>query len=271
MNSLGFSSFFFQLPIYTPVKIDDGNQNQFYDLINAAYDRDSEVFTGYNPARKSESSFTIYGFHSRYGDRRAYVENGGPAQITIKCKRWDDLMDFFIYYNEQDKVLMKVGQYPSIADFHIHEVKKYNKVLSREKLREFTRAIGLAANGVGIGSFVYLRRIFEDLIEEAHSASKAEAGWNEEAFTRGRMADKIQLLEAHLPPFLVDNKSLYGILSTGVHSLTEDDCLAHFDTVRIGIELILDEKLEAFDRKRKIEEAKQKLAALSTKLKGGKE
>jgi hypothetical protein len=271
MNPLDFSSFFFQLPIYTPVKIDSANQNQFYDILSAAYDRDSEVFNGYNPMRKSESSFAVNSFRSRHGDPTMYSHYGGPAQITVRCKRWDDLMEFFIYYNQETGILMKVGQYPSIADFHIHEVKQYNKVLSKEKLREFTRAIGLAANGVGIGSFVYLRRIFEGLIEEAHTAARTDAGWNEELFTRGRMTDKIQLLEAHLPPFLVENRALYGILSTGVHSLTEDDCLAHFDTVRVGIELILDEKLEASERKRKVEEAKQKLAALSSKLKGGKE
>ena len=40
-------------------------------------------------------------------------------------------------------------------------IKQYDKELRKPDLKEFTRAIGLAANGVGIGSFVYLRRIFE--------------------------------------------------------------------------------------------------------------
>ena len=41
-------------------------------------------------------------------------------------------------------------------------------------MREFTKAIGLAANGVGIGSFVYLRRIFENLVFQAFDEAKKE-------------------------------------------------------------------------------------------------
>jgi hypothetical protein len=49
---------------------------------------------------------------------------------------------------------MKVGQYPSIANLHISRFKDFTKVISKEKIKEVTRGIGLAANGVGIGSFV---------------------------------------------------------------------------------------------------------------------
>jgi hypothetical protein len=265
MDFLDFSNFFFRLPIYTPVSVP--TKQDLYKIIRAAYSDSDAVFEGYNPIRKSESSFRVTSFDSPYQGPE-YMKIGGVARLVIRCKRWDDYMYFFIRYTVDDEKVIKIGQYPSIADFQIHEIKKYTKVLSKEKLREFTRAIGLAANGVGIGSFVYLRRIFESLIEEAHTIAKKDSGWNEEAFLRARMADKIQILETHLPPFLVANKSLYGILSVGVHALNEEDCLAHFDTVRVGIELILDEKLEAFERKRKIEEAQQKLAALTNKVKG---
>ena len=161
---------------------------------------------------------------------------------------------------------MKIGQYPSIADFHISQIKKYDKVLTTEKLKEFTRAIGLAANGVGIGSFVYLRRIFEDLIEEAHSKASELSLWNEADYKQKRIVEKIELLKPFLPDFLVENRTLYGILSVGIHSLKEEDCLAYFETVRVGIELILDEKLEKFQKQLKIEEAKKKLAVVASKV-----
>ncbi|WP_394421910.1 hypothetical protein [Tenacibaculum mesophilum] len=54
--------------------------------------------------------------------------------------------------------------------------------------------------------------------------------------------------------------------SVGVHSLKEKDCLAYFETVKVGIELILDEKLEEFKKKLKIEEAKKKLATVASKV-----
>lgn len=49
---------------------------------------------------------------------------------------------------------------------------------------------------------------------------------------------------------------MYSLLSKGVHELSEEDCLAHFDTLRIGIELILDEKLDRKERERKFQDAK---------------
>jgi hypothetical protein len=39
--------------------------------------------------------------------------------------------------------------------------------------REFGKAVGLGAHGVGIGAVVYLRRIIESLIEEAHQTAKS--------------------------------------------------------------------------------------------------
>ena len=41
-----------------------------------------------------------------------------------------------------------------------------------------------------------------------------------------------------------------------IHELSEEDCLKHFETLRIGIELILDERIEQCERERKIAAAK---------------
>jgi hypothetical protein len=80
------------------------------------------------------------------------------------------------------------------------------------------------------------------------------------------MDEKINLLSAHLPVFLTENRAIYSILSLGIHELKEDVCLAHFDTLRVGIEIILDEKLDEFRKKEKIETAKKKLSQLQQKI-----
>lgn len=165
------------------------------------------------------------------------------------------------------KTLTKVGQYPSVADFHVSEIKQYSKLLPPEKLKEFSRAIGLAANGVGIGSFVYLRRIFEYLIGQALIKAIDEKATNEGDFQRARMDEKIELLKLYLPQFLVDNKSMYSILSLGIYELDEKSCLVHFDTMRVGIEIILDEKLEELRKQEKILAAKKKLDQLKSEIK----
>ena len=75
------------------------------------------------------------------------------------------------------------------------------------------------------------------------------------------------MLKQHLPEFLVENRKLYGIMSVGVHTLSEAECLAAFPVVRIGIDLILDEHLERHAREKKITEASKKISLLGTTLK----
>jgi hypothetical protein len=130
-----------------------------------------------------------------------------------------------------------------------------------------SRAIGLAANGVGIGSFVYLRRIFENLIWTGFNEHKATVNIPDNDFAVMRMDGKIQTLRDYLPKFLVENKSLYSILSLGIHEHKEEDCLAYFETVRVGIEIILDKKLEKQKRKEKIKAAQRQISDLNSKLK----
>ncbi len=62
------------------------------------------------------------------------------------------------------------------------------------------------------------------------------------------MNEKIALLKRELPSFLVENPKLYGILSKGIHDLTESDCLANFEALKLAIMVILDEKLIASER-----------------------
>lgn len=239
--SLTVSEFFFDLPIYTPVKFDEHTFDVYRKILDRNY---REEFEGYNPWKKIESTFVV---------TTDLLPNGGlldgHGTIQIKCKRTDEIFRFYVLGDSNTFSLMKTGQYPSVADFHISEIKKYNKLLPSERLKEFTRAIGLAANGVGIGSFVYLRRIFEHLITEAYTLCLGEGLVTEDQYNRSRMDQKIGLLSAHLPNFLVANRSIYSILSLGIHELDEKTCLAHFDTLRVGIEIILDEKLDEIKKK----------------------
>ena len=271
------SEFFFDIPLYTEIKITDKNISILEDIL--LLNKSDISFDGYNPIRKLDSTFEIkreaeYEFNYSLDTHISYksiIENllktGGYRTINAKCKRYNDIFAFSIFYNVEEKYLIKIGQYPSIADFHIYEIKQYDKLLSKDVLKEFTKAIGLAANGVGIGSFVYLRRIFENLILESFEEAKQEGKVEEETFSRSRMDEKIGLLEDYLPPFLVENKSIYSILSKGIHELDENTCLEYFEPMKVGIEIILDQKLEKKKQKEKVEEAKKKIQQVTKKIK----
>ena len=78
---------------------------------------------------------------------------------------------------------------------------------------------------------------------------------------------KLIFSKCELPEFLVENKALYGILSNGIHELTEDECKEYFPTVKLGVELILDEKLEAKKKQDKIALAEESIASIKGDLK----
>lgn len=157
--------------------------------------------------------------------------------------------------------LQKIGQSPSPADIAKREIRKYAGTLSEPYYSEFNRAIGLASNKVGIGSFVYLRRILERLVDQTLCQVHADPDTREE-IRNLPMADRVKRLADHLPTFLVENKSVYRILSLGIHQLEEGQCLAAFDVLKSGIELILDQSLEKKEREQKLDSAARGLADL---------
>lgn len=204
----------------------------------------SETMDAYCIWCDRESVFQAHDYtysHSAFSDWRRKADVF--ERVSYRCTR-DDAHQYFIYYLKQKDVLQKIGQFPSAADFQIPQAEKYRKTLGEKQYKELTRGIGLNAHGVGIGAFVYPRRIFENLIEEAHQQAKKDGEFSEEAYGEARMDEKIQLLQDHLPEFLVENKNLYSILSKGLHELSEEECLEYFQAIKIGIEQILDEKIE---------------------------
>lgn len=164
-----------------------------------------------------------------------------------------------------DNSMMKIGQYPSTADMTFPELDAYKNVISKEDRKELGTAIGLFANGVGAGSYVYLRRILERLIYQA----KTNAGdiVDDEDFEQARTAERIRMLEGYLPEILIKNTTIYGILSKGIHELSEEDCRKYFPVVKECIYQILGmwESL----RKRQADEAvlNKALNAITTSIK----
>ncbi len=147
------------------------------------------------------------------------------------------------HFRVQQGCLLKIGQFPSMMDLKTYGYRKYQSILG-DRYRELTKAAGLFAHGLGIGSFVYLRRIFERLITEAHQRAAQADGWDDSQWKDSlRIEEKIRLLRSHLPAFLAENRSIYAVLSKGIHELSEEECLRYFPVIRESIEAILDEQL----------------------------
>ena len=277
--------FLFDLPLYHKVPRDDSEDIINFLMTGGLGKREVD---GYNPIEQCESTFAM--FCSAYNTVQnplgrghlevSYVsgksEKFDTFEVILKCKRYGTFLHYLVHaeYDNEDyehshiMSISKVGQYPSVADFHIGQVRKYNKVLPQDKMREFTKAIGLAANGVGIGSFVYLRRIFEHLVFEAlEVALSKDEQFDRDTFTTAKMNEKIKMLSGYLPDFLVENHTIYGILSKGIHELSEEVCNEHFSIIRESIEMILDEKLDAYQKEQKKKSIRQALSRIAGEIK----
>jgi hypothetical protein len=235
-----------------------------YDIIESARFGDS-IHEGdvdaYSAKNDIDTTYTIY---SREVDDYSFKNF---YKITLTCKRKsNDVLRFFVYDN--DEIVVKLGQLPSLADIQFAEIgRKYNQFLSEQELRDFKKAVDLAAHGYGAGSFVYLRRIFENLINGALRINKASMGVSEEDFRKKWMVDKVELLKDCLPSQLLEMKNVYKVLSKGVHELSEQECLKYFPALKLSIDLILEQKIEIEAKKKRDEEVKKQLEDIAREIK----
>lgn len=252
--------FFIGLPLYSCYKVNEKNFPKLREFMR--YDGPLDT---YCVQCGRESVFNVQ--FSPVANTNLHRNNWSDSlyiHFMAYCSRDRDHTASYSFKLDDEEGVTKVGQYPSMADADGVKLKKYRSVLDKELHSGFSKAVGLVSHGVGAGAVVYLRRIFESLIEGAHAEAKKDSDWvklHEAEYAAGRVADRVKSLRNYLPSYLVDHHTMYGVLSSGVHNMSEQECLELFPTLRIGIELILDQKIQ------KKEEA-EKVAALQKMLSG---
>jgi len=173
-------------------------------------------------------------------------------------------LDYIVITNENK--MKKIGQFPSFADLSFPELKEYKNVMGKENEKELKRAIGLYASGIGVGSFVYLRRIFERIIMTAGKKAIDDGNVTQEEFDRARIDEKIKMISMYIPKLLTENRIVYGIISKGIHELSEEECLEFFPVMKDFIIMIL----RQWEKTRRDEEDEKKIRAsissISSKL-----
>ena len=195
------------------------------------------------------------------------LENGKFAAV-LNCQRVESHQYFFIF-DYTNLHLTKYGQLPSLEDIVGGDIKKFANVLPKKELQELKRATGLASHGIGIGAFVYLRRIFEGLIKR-HYNEFISANGEISGFNAMRMNEKIAALNSVLPNALVQNSLAYGILSAGIHELDEDTCRDYFPIVREAIIVILEQDLQKRQQADAEKKLQSEIAAVAAKVKANK-
>lgn len=259
------TKFLIERPLYSKMKFDPENEEHVKQI------REILSFKGpidaYCPECKKETtyrSFRASGGGAGHAPLPVTQQKGiinDTYWVELACSR-DHAHKLLFAIKTYNGNVQKIGQYPSIQDMSEQHLSRYKSVLSPSHFIELKTAVSLSAHGIGIGSFVYLRRIFENLVEEAHEIKKITSGWDESTYRKSKMSEKIELLKDALPDFLVANRGLYSVMSKGLHELTEKECIEIFPVIKTGIELILDEHLSTKQKDAKIKEASVSIAHL---------
>lgn len=213
----------------------------FHDIFCklAEYNKDSQnpIFRGINEPYRNQPVFIDYLF------------------FCTGCKR-------IHYYTMMFKgnTVTKIGQYPSFASKEKLELKKYkNLKMVKKYYIELIRSVDAYSQHMGIAAFVYLRRIYEHIVETEYSKLSIEKNENASFDEKMKAVDK----EIHIiPDVLASQKSkIYSVLSKGIHEYDEDECYEMYPVIRNVILFILNRYLAQKDEKKLQEDARKLLAS----------
>ncbi len=143
-----------------------------------------------------------------------------------------------------------------MKDMQFFECKEYKKILG-DYYKDYTMALGLYASEVGCGSFLYLRRVLEFIVEKMHKECLNQNDWDEKQYEQKRFNERIKMLEKYKKCKIIPDEldkfreKLYGVLSKGVHEITDNKCKELFPSLRVAIDIILNEEVK---RKKNAEE-----------------
>lgn len=254
-----------KLPLYSIVSMESDDCREQLEVMKA---RNFQIDAHCLNCKRDSVFKTQRSYGSGAGGRAAphdWPFLDSSISIDLQCVRCPQRYQYWFIL--RDRKLSKIGQFPSMEDIAGADLNRFRSVLDRQDFSELHRAGGLASHGIGIGSFVYLRRIFERLISKAKSQVSGQDSELPD-FDRLRMDEKIDALKSVLPPALVRNKSAYGILSLGVHELDEMTCLKLFPVVRAAIIQMLEQDLSERSRKVAEEDLEREIQKISGDLKG---
>ena len=189
--------------------------------------------------------------------RSTASRRSGEYTVRLTCTRAGHPM--VLHFIADESGITKVGQQPSMADISLGDMRRYRRVLDEIDAKELARGIGRHAHGVGVGAFVYLRRILERMVRRVEAAKGTPP-------LGGRFIDRIKALGDELPAFLSENPVLYGVLSKGVHEWSENECKAVFPAVRDAIEQVLSDQLAAVEEAERRKRIAKELNNLNSRL-----
>ena len=259
-------------PLYSSLRINDEGR---YDL----YEYRDISFSYQCPIDKGIKTFLLQVDEHRMGTlenfKRITKDDIKGLNKTLRfkgtcmhCKRYQVDFTLNIYEKNDEVLIRKVGQYPP---FSIIPDKEVSDFLTEEDNYFYRKALMNLSASYGIGAFAYFRRIVENeikrIVEYLSELNIENSPLILEAYDKFKndhqMSSLIESVYPHLPSSLKELgenplKLLYGQLSIGIHTLSEEECMKR----AIGIDeifkfVIKQLNLEKYEKKSVIEAIKK--------------
>ncbi|MGJ8482953.1 hypothetical protein ACSFVZ_02890 [Pseudoalteromonas sp. SYSU M81236] len=178
------------------------------------------------------TSYFQFSCASCCGNQHEYLVEQIVTDETIKIQK----------YGERPR--KKLERDPLLQNFFSHDSECYEK------------AVVCISNGYGIAAFAYMRRIIERNIHELLSLIQEDVEGSEreipvlaklaELRAESPMSDKISIANHALPDYLIPSGlnplgRLYKVLSEGVHSYDDGECLERAKAIQACIKYLISE------------------------------
>ncbi len=188
----------------------------------------------------------------------------GVISFVYHCTKCHKAIRFFILKLEEDGTVMKIGQFPAASC----NIPKEISSLEDKEIVELYKKGRISENqSYGIGAFSYYRRIIEycidKLIDSIESIIPQDKKQDyKELVTKVKKEknamNKIELVKNTIIDNSIDGNpfnSIYKILSIGIHSLKDEECLECADSLRTLLMHVVEETNHARNKKEKLEKS----------------
>lgn len=230
---------------------DHCSENSVFEWNNDSYIH--EMFCKLAEYSKDSQNPIFRGITEPYRNQPVFIDY---LFFCTGCKR-------IHYYTLMFKgnTVTKIGQYPSLASKEELEIQKYKslKVIKKYYI-ELVRSINAYSQHMGIASFVYLRRIYEHMVEKEYAKlpdtiKKSNASFDDKM----KAVDK----EIHIIPTELDTQKskIYSVLSKGIHEYEEEECYEFYPMMKAIIIIMLEKYLSEKERKKQLKDIEKKLSS----------
>ena len=207
--------------------------------------------------RKNQSSISWLGSFQMHTPFNGIRTNNNLVNLLYECPTCKKRLLYTVLL--QNESVIKLAQYPSLYDVSRDELKKYqkNKLIDKDSFREIYKAETCASSGYYVAAYTYMRRVYETMLMSVFTDNQEAIGLSDDEFRKLYSDKKLEAIKDYLA---IDDEiylPLYGLLSAGIHAMTEEQCCEDYVVLKpILLEILAEQKAkqEKADKRKELKE-----------------